>query len=244
MKNQWFGDIHDFRKYGLLRFLSQTNQFQKIFIAWMLTPSEKKDKCGNYRSFKDYPSRWRECDETLFDILKTFNNTKNKTFNVSQAFKLGILPEDKFIPFENNIEKIFLASRDDYFRKIKNSNSDLVFLDADNGLEVASMNDTTKPKYVCYSEVQSLYKTGKSILIYQHRAIGQSFETQIAHKLNKLGELAKCPMIVFRGGNVSYILLCRNDEQVQCIVKSFTSSAISKTDYYLRIQKTNPVIEE
>ena len=38
MKNQWFGDMYDFRKYGLLLFLAK--YYSKIHVCWMLTKND------------------------------------------------------------------------------------------------------------------------------------------------------------------------------------------------------------
>ena len=39
MKNQHFGDISDYRKYGLLRAL-QSSGDGRLLVAWMLTPDD------------------------------------------------------------------------------------------------------------------------------------------------------------------------------------------------------------
>jgi hypothetical protein len=39
MKNQYFGDINDYRKYGLLRML-QSSGGGRLLVAWMLTPDD------------------------------------------------------------------------------------------------------------------------------------------------------------------------------------------------------------
>ena len=40
MKNQYFGDINDYRKYGLLRILSTYGPI-KTAVCWMLTPDDE-----------------------------------------------------------------------------------------------------------------------------------------------------------------------------------------------------------
>lgn len=231
MKNQWFGDIHDFRKYGLLRFLSETQQFPRIMVAWMLTPPQSNDPCGKYRSFVNHPGQWKDCDEVLFEKLREFNSG-DKERKVKNAFDLDILSSQIFSSFGDDDEQYFSDRREDYFREMKESNCDLVFLDADNGLEVASMTEKKKPLYILYEEVESLYKAGKSVLIYQHRAIGQSFERQI---MEKIPRLPQAPMIFFRGGNVSYFLLCQNNIQTGKIQKDFENRNFPGK--FLRIQK-------
>ena len=203
MKNQWFGDIHDFRKYGLLRFLSSTQQFQRLMVAWMLTPPLPDDPCGKYRGFVNQPRQWRECDRELFDILRDFNRN-SKQRNVKQAFRLNILSRITFCSLGDSDEDYLSTRRDEYFSELECCNCDLIFLDADNGLEVKSMSKKKKPQYILYQEIDDLHAAGKCVLIYQHRAVGQSFEAQLAEKIKNL---PKSPALVFRGGNVSYILL-------------------------------------
>lgn len=231
MKNQWFGDIHDFRKYGLLRFLNGTRQFHHIMVAWMLTPPQSNDPCGKYRSFVNHSGQGKECDDDLFEKLKKFNSG-DKERKVKNAFDLDILSRQAFSSFGDDDERYLSDHREDYFRKMKESDCDLVFLDADNGLEVASMTEKKKSQYILYEEVESLYASEKSVLIYQHRAIGQSFERQIAEKIPRLPQV---PMILFRGGNVSYLLLCQNNVQREKIQKDFENRNFPGK--FLRIQE-------
>ena len=209
----------------------------------MLTPPEDNDKCGKFRSYIKHPGHWQKCGEELFEKLKCFNMQTTKPKNVKLTFDLKILSTDKFISFGDDNEHSLLKKRAEYFQNIEETVCDLVFLDADNGLEVDSMTNATQHKYICCTDVQSLYNVGKNILIYQHRAIGQSFETQITCKLDKLGkldELKNCPMIVFRGGNVSYILLCRNKKQVCAIKHEFDNQKFP--DYFLKIHGVYPCL--
>ena len=39
MKDQYFGDINDYRKYGLLRAVVCTSGL-RLMVAWMLTPDD------------------------------------------------------------------------------------------------------------------------------------------------------------------------------------------------------------
>ena len=49
MKNQYFGDVNDYKKYGLLRGLSCDGAI-KTFVCWMLTESDNRID-GNKRIF-------------------------------------------------------------------------------------------------------------------------------------------------------------------------------------------------
>jgi hypothetical protein len=48
MKNQYFGDVNDYRKYGLLRALQSTWN-GSLLVAWMLTPDDG-GRDGRFRS--------------------------------------------------------------------------------------------------------------------------------------------------------------------------------------------------
>ncbi len=57
MKHQYFGDINDYRKYGLLRALSQASGLS-LGVCWLLTaPDARPD--GEFRNYLEQPRRWR-----------------------------------------------------------------------------------------------------------------------------------------------------------------------------------------
>jgi hypothetical protein len=45
VKNQYLGDINDYRKYGLLRALTNGGEI-KTAICWMLTPDDRRGGSG------------------------------------------------------------------------------------------------------------------------------------------------------------------------------------------------------
>ncbi len=49
MQNQYFGDINDYRKYGLLRVL-QVSGDGSLLVAWMLTPDDGGPE-GRFRAY-------------------------------------------------------------------------------------------------------------------------------------------------------------------------------------------------
>ena len=52
MKNQYVGDVNDYRKYGLLRCLVSSGELRTL-VAWMLTPDDDSSD-GKLRG---YPER-------------------------------------------------------------------------------------------------------------------------------------------------------------------------------------------
>jgi hypothetical protein len=67
VKNQYFGDINDYRKYGLLRIL-QSKGDGRILVGCMLTP-DNGGRNGGFRSHLADPDKWRHYDSTLFSGL-------------------------------------------------------------------------------------------------------------------------------------------------------------------------------
>ena len=68
MKNQYFGDINDYRKYGLIRALTGHGTLSSM-ICWMLTEDDDRPDGGKL----DYllkPNPWRGFDEELFDTIR------------------------------------------------------------------------------------------------------------------------------------------------------------------------------
>ena len=68
VKDQYFGDINDYRKYGLLRALQESTDL-RLLIAWMLTPADGRSD-GEFTSYLDSPRRWDRFDPELYRGLR------------------------------------------------------------------------------------------------------------------------------------------------------------------------------
>ena len=68
MKNQYFGDVNDYRKYGLLRLLAGQAGLS-VAVCWMLTPDDGRND-GRFTEYLQQPERWRAYDPALFDTLR------------------------------------------------------------------------------------------------------------------------------------------------------------------------------
>jgi len=55
VKDQYFGDVNNYRKYGLLRALATAGS---IGVCWLLTPDDGGND-GRPRRYLDEPSKWR-----------------------------------------------------------------------------------------------------------------------------------------------------------------------------------------
>ncbi len=67
MKNQYFGDENDYRKYGLLRVLTNRGSLG-TGICWLLTDPDSRNDGGRI-SYLTMPSTWQQHDPNLYDAL-------------------------------------------------------------------------------------------------------------------------------------------------------------------------------
>lgn len=169
MKDQYFGDVNDFCKYGLLRALTHESSM-RLLVTWMLTPKDET-KHGQEREWLSDPTRWRAFDPILFDGL-------------TSLLADGVQPDVKLIEQTDLLEKAYfdrelvpigrvarLAWRERLIALIKHEKPDLVYIDPDTGIEVptySSIGTRHSPGYVYWNEIEQIWACGCSLLIFQY----------------------------------------------------------------------------
>ena len=200
MKNQYFGDVNDYRKYGLLRVLQQQGE-GRLLVAWMLTPDDE-GRDGERRSYLLQPERWRHYDPDLFDLLRSAPRR-----DVSLIEGSGLLPGARYYaaPVPDAREE-----RENWRRGLLEAarNVDLAFLDPDNGIEVPSkpVGRRGSSKYVGWSELEALWAAGCSLLIFQHfaREARDPFARRLLAEL--AGRTGASLVGAFRSAHVLFLL--------------------------------------
>jgi hypothetical protein len=204
MKNQYFGDINDYRKYGLLRLLTGGGSIRTA-VCWMLTGSDRRTD-GSRVAYLESPERWRRYDPKLFDMLQ-------ESLHHHRVRDVRLVGERNFIPGATYFSKIIpddLTGRGNYFTGLFNivRENDLVFFDPDNGIEVASTKRGRKEssKYIYWDEIISTYRAGYSVLIYQHfpRVAREEFIDAKRKEFRK--RLGNVDLIFFATSGVLFIL--------------------------------------
>jgi len=183
LKNQYFGDINDYRKYGLLRRLLDGGA-SSLLVAWMLTPNDARSD-GLRVQYLQKPQAWRRFDPELFSSLSAMLRSRRPR-SVDLIENSPLLPRCRFF---SEVVPDCRVARASYLRRLARAagQADLVFLDPDNGLEVKSkpLGRKGSSKYVYWHEVQELFSVGCSLLIYQHfgRVDRDRFVTSTARDL-------------------------------------------------------------
>jgi len=166
MKNQYFGDINDYKKYSLLRILAEGGRIETA-VCWALTEDDSRND-GKRITYLENPEIWGKYDPSLYKYLRKCV-IENGNRHVSNIERSNILNNCRFF---SDVIQDDAESRDQYFRKFFNfaSGVDLIFFDPDNGLEVKSVprGKRNSSKYIYWDEVKTSYESGHSILIYQH----------------------------------------------------------------------------
>ena len=205
MKNQYFGDINDYRKYGLVRMLSEHGKL-RVGVCWMLTESDYRTD-GQFTDYLEKGSAYRRYDESLFDTLKNCLSSPSGR-DVCHASNMSIIPKAVYF------DTILTDSTDErrgYFEKFArvSQHCDMVFFDPDNGLEIKSKRKGQKhsSKYLYWDELEQTYASGKSVLVYQHFR-REKRETTIS-SLSREAErrLGVTQVIAFRTPHVLFLLM-------------------------------------
>lgn len=203
MKHQYFGDVNDYKKYGLLR-IFQRESGLRLAVCWMLTPDDGRTD-GKFTSYLREGSKWRHYDAELFDILaETVPSGRNLRHVGRHDLLRGSILIEQIVP-DNR------ALRVDYFREIQHKFSDaaLVFFDPDNGIEIPSRPPGRKDssKYIAWNEITATYFSGRSLLIYQHfpRETRTAFVEEVASEL--IARTGASVITCLRTANVAFFLV-------------------------------------
>lgn len=171
MQNRYTGDIGDFGKLGLLRQLRQTGL--SIGVNWYLTPDETHNGDGRHISYLNNTA-FHACDVQLWSALGQI--VKSDKRQVSELERPDILQGSfysRILDFTDTKKSERQTLRWEWHNLAMNElrNCDIVFVDPDNGLIVPSADGTSKSnKFVLPFELGDYYRSGASVVYYQHKA--------------------------------------------------------------------------
>jgi hypothetical protein len=204
MKNQYVADINDYRKYGLLRALSGGGKI-RTGVCWMLTPNDDRTD-GQFTRYLHSPEQWKQYDPSLFGCL--VECIRDGERDVSRIESAGILLN---AIFHCDLLSDSTQDRARYFADMHErlQNTDLIFFDPDNGIEIKSHPYGRKhsSKFLYWHELTQAYSAGKSVLVYQHfiREKRDNFVTRLSSEFCR--RLAAPEILSFRTPHVVFFLV-------------------------------------
>lgn len=221
MKDQYVGDINDYRKYALLRALSAGGA-NRIGVCWMMTPDDG-GMDGGKLAYLQQPARHRNIDPELFDILAHASSAPDRrrlaTIEASGVIP-GALYHNDLLPDEVTGRHAFMGRCVDKFHDV-----DMIFFDPDNGLEVSlAKGRKNSSKYLYLDEVSDVYAAGKSLLIYQHfpRVERSAFVRQCTDRLRSVATTAS--VWSFTTPNVVFFLLVHPESPARLVIAAVQAS--------------------
>lgn len=214
MKNQYVGDIGDYGKYGLLRFLAKYGI--RIGVNWYLTENDGSSD-GKFTDYLKQSSE-RLYDPVLFDALQKIASRPDK--DVSMIEQSGLIPDAVFYSEILKSSSLEAAARD-LSRSLWFNNSalllkdaDLIFADPDNGISFRKTARTKdSEKFILPDEVSKYYNNGKNVVFYCHKGRRkQEAWEQAKIEIKKHIRDARLLAVTFhRGTQRSYIFVLHPD---------------------------------
>jgi hypothetical protein len=240
MKNQYFGDVNDYAKYGLLRVFSP---YLRVGVVWMMTPDDSSND-GRKMGYLERDAL-RHHDAELFAWLTQWYRA-GASRDVQLVEKSGLLANCSFF---RDIVPDGTVDRAAWFDRARQfvGDCDLAFFDPDNGLAIKSVRPGQRgwSKYLSLEEVKGFYDAGKSVLVYQH--FGREHrDTLIAAKLSELSRVLRTDRLkAFSASNWVAILVEHPDHLERlgnaCARVSVDWNGFMETDFSRREIERRPV---
>lgn len=165
MQDAYIGDIGDYGKYGLLRKLEREDFSVAINWYYVIPDETSKQEDGKYTDYLDRPEEFGDCDEELFKHL--YKIVKKDAMREVKQIERATILRGPF--FRDEID----AQRARWHAKAlkKLAETDIVFLDPDNGLQPKGMHEKgiLTQKHVSWGELRDYYLRGQTVILYQHR---------------------------------------------------------------------------
>lgn len=242
MKNQYVGDIGDYGKYSLLRYIAFHGI--RIGVNWYLTDDGSTDG-----KFTDYVKKDSEgnFDRDVFAVMRSSviqNERSQRTVQMIQDENL--IPEalyfdekvnsNKLIPMERAWDRRVWFERSTSVLK----DTDLIFADPDNGITYrkTSRNKGCE-KYVLPEEIALYYYGGKDVVFYSHkgRRTDEAWKRMILRIKESVCDAKLFVLTFHRGTQRSYIFVVHPEraEQYELLLAEFiTSSEWGKSGGFTR----------
>ena len=212
--SDYVGDIGDYGKYGLLRFLASYGI--KIGVNWFLTENDGSTD-GKFTTYLKNPAD-RVYDPELFDALQNIADHPDKT--VKMIKQAGIIPDAEF--FGEMLKSSSLkADAREWNRRLwfNNStlmlgNAELIFADPDNGISYRKTARTKdSEKFILPEDVAEYYNSGRNVVYYCHkgRRKQEAWEQAKAEIRNHIRDAQILAVTFHRGTQRSYIFVLHPD---------------------------------
>jgi hypothetical protein len=225
MRHEYAGDVGDYVKYALLRAICAAAPGLRLGVVWYLTDHAENGADGRQRPHLTADG-WEQLDPKLLAELRRLDKLPGG-ITLEHIEKSPILPGGTVfisepMPGPEVPAPTRAGVRALWFDRARTAvaGCDLLFLDPDNGLEVASIpaNAPRAGKYAMTVEVAALLATGAGVILYQHgnRTTWPEHRAQILARLTEAhsGNLSvRTLRLRAHGGSRSFLCLSTGPDQ-------------------------------
>jgi hypothetical protein len=247
MQDRYCGDVGDFGKFSLLRYLF-TDSHDRIGVIWYLFPDESHNDDGSRIGYLRNRG-FLDCDKNLCEKLSAVVHGNRSVTALERA---GLLPAntvyfserlDFHLNFPSQSQKDRQKREDKRAQWLAKavlavSNCNIAFLDPDNGLQTPSCSKTSQVKsgkFAYHFEVSELSRNKDATVIYHHLSRTGTHTNQISTKVTELRQHINPTGMIFAlryrpySPRAYFIVATKSQEtRVREKLLSFTQSAYGK----------------
>jgi hypothetical protein len=218
MQDRYAGDLGDFLKFGLLRWLGRGrlgHRDLRLGIVWYLVPNEMHNADGKHVAYLDPRHRTarelRAADPDLYDRLGSV--VTSGTRSVESLERAGVLARDTVtfatplhfgdLPTTDRLAR--LRRRHDWVSNALDATKDceLVFVDPDNGVRLADhaylRHRNRAEKHAYLDEIAAFADRGQSLIAYHHADRSAPVIEQARRRLGELhSSIGRAPLAAVR----------------------------------------------
>lgn len=220
MKDQYTGDIGDYGKYGLLRFLSDNGA--GIFVNWYLTENDGSAD-GKHVTYLENGGKFRKYDPDLFDILGKIVSSGSRS--------IAALEKEDCIKGASYYHEILTpdCDRKKWHRAglLTAAGKNIVFLDPDNGLTDKKKSSKDSVKFCFTDEVSDYYNAGADVIYYcqRDRSPADLWHKRLKAMKTVLPDARIMAVTCHRGTQRVYVFVLHkeNEEKYSRLIGEFTN---------------------
>ena len=207
MQNKYAGDVADYGKFGLLRFLSGLTDPDtpepdlRLAVAWWfhLDKCERRDGqvIGYLKDTKKNRRIFRDCDPCLWHSLRELVDGGRRCVHCIEAAELlpkGTLYHRELLHFPKYLSKPGQRLMREEIRRLwiraalrATRDADLVYLDPDTGASEDNRRyQAVGPKWAYPEEILAFWESGQSLVIYQDLGMNVNADTLALEAANRI----------------------------------------------------------
>jgi hypothetical protein len=239
MQDRYCGDVGDFGKYGLLRWVCRDTHL-RLGVNWYLVPDESGNADGRHTRYLDPTEenkrRFRECDRKLWEALGKIirdNHRRVQRIRTDKILPRGTVFYEDVLRWPADMRATSpggIEARKEHRQawvergQQKLRDCELVFFDPDNGLETKTKRYKAKgPKYVFFDEIRPYYARGSSVVIYQQMNHLIKAVVQVRDRLRDIKEKLNakaCFALVYHRGTARAFFIVATPEHAEVLKAS------------------------